>query len=177
MPDHFHIAVSVKGTRPLLQNAFSTNQSTSTPAKKGQIYDDQVETDNRLIKNENGEICQPALHFEASMIRSATEFKFKGRKTYKELFKAGVFVEPLLIPHKKPTYAIDKQRVVISRAAILRCRPRFDDWELDFHVAIHDDRIEPLVVKEILENAGKYHGIGDYRPRYGLYEVTSFEVQ
>ncbi|KPA15232.1 hypothetical protein MHK_004565 [Candidatus Magnetomorum sp. HK-1] len=110
------------------------------------------------------------------MIKSATEFKFSGRKTYKELFKAGVYVDPLYIPHKIQTFEIDKQPVVINKARIMRCRPRFDDWELEFKIQIRDDRIEGLIVKEVLENAGKYHGIGDYRPRYGLFEVTKFNI-
>jgi hypothetical protein len=58
----------------------------------------------------------------------------------------------------------------------LRCRPRFDDWELDFTILVHDERIDPLKVEQVLENAGKYHGIGDYRPRYGLFEITSFDI-
>jgi hypothetical protein len=43
-------------------------------------------------------------------------------------------------------------------------------------ILVNDDRIQPLVVKQILENAGKYHGIGDYRPRFGLFAVNVFEI-
>ena len=171
--DEIIIDVSVKGQRPLLQNAFLEESNVS---KKGHVYVDEEEANKRLIKDKDGIICQPGIHFEASMIKSATEFKFSGRKTYKDLFKAGVFVDPLYIPHRIQTFEIDKQPVVINKARIMRCRPRFDDWELEFKIQIRDDRIEGLIVKEVLENAGKYHGIGDYRPRYGLFEVTKFNI-
>jgi len=170
------IEVTVKGIRPLLQNAFTGDQGGKGLLKRGKLYDEQSETENRLIKNKAGVICQPASHFETSMIKSATEYKFMGRKSYKSLFVAGVFVFPELIPHKIQEYKIDKQAVVISKARIFRCRPRLDTWELDFQILIRDNRIDPLKVEQILENAGRYHGVGDYRPRYGLFEITKFEA-
>jgi len=174
--EKYKIEISVKGLRPLLQNAFTSGQEGKKLLKRGQIYDDQLEAESRLIKNKDGIICQPASHFEASMIKSAVEHKFIGRKSYKDLFKAGVFVHPELIPHKTQKYVIDKQAVVISKARILRCRPRFDNWELDFTIIIRDERIDPRKVEQVLECAGKYHGIGDYRPRYGLFELTRFDI-
>ena len=166
------VDVTVKGTRPLLQNdSFGEDGGSS---KKGQIYDPEEESGKRLIKDEKGKICQKATHFEGCLIKSAAEFKFKGHKTYKELFKAGVFVEPLLIKHKIPKYEIDTQQVKIGTARIIRHRPRLDNWELDFTLKILDDRIDALIAEEVLENAGKYVGVGDYRPKFGLFEVTKF---
>lgn len=171
----YRVKAAVKGTRPLLQNVFVNTDSSGSPIKKGKVYDDEEEARRRLILNDNGNICQPALHFEATLIKSAAEFKFQGRKTYKDLFKAAVFIEPMMIPHKFPDYVIDKQPVVISKARIIRCRPKLEKWELNFDILVNDDRIQPLVLRQILENAGKYHGIGDYRPRYGLFVVTAFQ--
>ena len=170
------VDASIMGVRPLLQNAMTDGDSNQA-AKRGQVYDDKEEAEKRLITNGKGELCQPAIHLESSMIRAAVEFKFKGQKTYKDLFKAAVFVEPLMVPHKDEGWVIDKQYVVIGKARILRCRPRFDSWALDFTVRILDDRVQPLIVQQVLETAGKYYGIGDYRPRFGLFEVTEFEVR
>ena len=50
--------------------------------------------------------------------------------------------------------------------------------ELTFHI-IFEDEISPAVVKESLEIAGKYVGIGDWRPekkgKFGKFQVTSFK--
>lgn len=168
------IDVTVTGIRPLLQNKYTEEE---TNIKKGKVYEDKDETDKRILKDKNGNICQPAEHFESSMIKSAVDYKFSGHKTYKELFKAGVFVDPLMPVHKNPKYETYKTLVKIGAARVPRCRPMFNDWEVDFTITIRDDRIEPLVVKQILQNAGKYYGVGDRRPRYGLFDVTKFEIR
>ena len=169
------VDVEIKGIRPLLQNDSFEDESSGGKTKT--VYVDQEEAEKRLIENKEGVICQKASHLEASMIKSAVDFKFKGQKTYKDIIKAGVIVEPLLIPHLNPEWEIDKQSVKIGTARISRCRPRFDDWDLKFQIKITDDRIEPLTLKSILENAGLYVGIGDYRPRYGLFEIVSWQVR
>lgn len=173
--NEIRINCHIRGTRPLLQNAFS-GEAESGPSKKGRVYDDHDEATKRLYLNSAGQICQPATHIEACLVKSAADFKFTGRKTFKDAIKSGVFVDPLLIPHAKTDWAVDKQSVVIQRARVLRCRPRFDQWELIFQIILRDERLQPLIVKEILESAGKFVGIGDYRPRYGLFEIVNFEV-
>ncbi len=165
----------IRGTRPLLMNAFST-EAESGPSRKGRVYDDMDEAKKRLYLSGDGDICQPATHIEACMVKSAADFKFTGRKTYKDVIKSGVFVDPLFIPHAKTEWVVDRQSVVVQRSRILRCRPRFDEWELAFRIILRDERLQPLVVKDILVCAGRFAGIGDHRPRYGLFEVLSFEL-
>jgi len=175
MDEHYRIQVRIRGIRPLLQNAFV--QESADTAKKGKTYDDLDEAQKRLIRDSEGNIAQPALQIEGSLIKAAAEFKFQGRKTYKDIFKAGVFVDPPYVPHINTEWVIDKQRVVVNRAGILRCRPRFDSWELDFNILVREERIQPRVIQDILHHAGRFQGIGDYRPRYGLFQIERFEVE
>ena len=77
------IKVSIEGTRPILQNEISEEEE--GVQRKGKAYDDQEEAEKRLIKDSDGTICQKAIHLESSMIKAATDFKFQGKKTYKEL--------------------------------------------------------------------------------------------
>jgi hypothetical protein len=47
---------------------------------------------------------------------------------------------------------------------------------LEFEIINKDPTIiNKDVLKQILIDAGKYYGIGDYRPDYGLFEVIKFE--
>ena len=117
------------------------------------------------------------------MIRAGVEFKFEGRKTFKDVVKRGIVVEPFQIPlqnDKGKVYKkwdeIDARRVVIQRAAVVRWRPLFHEgWKLNFTIQVLDeDSLAVSTVKEILERAGSY-GIGDYRPRFGRFMVTKFE--
>ena len=57
----------------------------------------------------------------------------------------------------------------------MRYRPRFDEWELDFRLIVNDDQIPTEIIRSILEHAGKHEGLGDYRPKYGRFEVIKFE--
>ncbi len=169
------ISCHIRGTRPLLMNAFVSDSGNGL-TKKGRIYDDNDEAQKRLYLGPDGSICTPATHIEACMVKSASDFKFSGKKTYKDIIKSGVFVEPLMIPHLKTDWKVDRQGVVVQKARIMRCRPRFDEWELKFEMVLRDERLEALNVRNILESAGKYVGIGDYRPRYGLFQIAEFEV-
>jgi hypothetical protein len=169
------IRCHIRGTRPLLMNAF-VSESGNGPSKRGKVYDDNDEAQKRLYLGPDGSICTPATHIEACMVKSASDFKFSGKKTYKDIIKSGVFVEPLMIPHLKTDWKVDRQGVVVQKARIMRCRPRFDEWELKFEMVLRDERLEALNVRNILESAGKYVGIGDYRPRYGLFQIAEFEV-
>ena len=51
----------------------------------------------------------------------------------------------------------------------------FDKWELTFTIMNTDDRIREEILMEILSDAGRYFGIGDYHPRFGRFEVIKFE--
>jgi hypothetical protein len=169
-------------TRPVLQNELLLDDL-SGKKKAGSLYNPEEEAEKRTIRNSEGLLCQKAIHLEKALVKSATQFKMKGRKTYKEPFQAGVFVssvnggDPFLIPHSVQEYDIDSQAVCVSRARIIRHRPLIPAGsELEFQIEIRDDRIEPVLVQDILEDAGKYGGIGDYRPRYGLFDLVEFEV-
>jgi len=174
----YEVKCEVTGFRPLLQNDLNAMEldSQQTVSKKGQVYDPQEEAVKRLTINADKVVCQRATHFESAMVKSATSFKFQGMKTYKDLFKAGVFVEPLLIPHMNQGWVIDTQFVKIGAARVPRCRPRFDEWKLEFTISVTDDRIPPAVLKSILDESGRSQGVGDYRPRYGLFEITKWEL-
>lgn len=115
--------VLIRGTSPLLQHRFNGEQRTQ---RTGQNYDnEQLARDSRYCDSD-GNLVQPALHLEASMIKAAANFRFQGKKTYKELFKSAVFVEPDNIPHRIQEWSVDERPVVVSRARIIRARARLE---------------------------------------------------
>lgn len=169
---------TIRGICPLLMHKFDDNKDSNKLIKSGsENRDPKLDAQNSLYKNERGVICQPASHIEGAMIRASTSYNMagKGKKTYKDAFKGGVFVEPQMIPHKNQKWNIDSRNVMIQRARIIRSRPRFDNWELSFSIINTDERIRGEILKEILSDAGRYFGIGDYHPRFGRFEVIKFE--
>ena len=164
--------VIIRGISPLLQHRFTGEQGTR---RTGQNYDNEEMARESRYCDSEGNLVQPALHLEASMIKAAANFRFQGKKTYRELFKSAVFVEPDDILHRIQDWVMDERPVVVSKARIIRARARLDEWELAFTISVIDERITAAVVREILSESGKYHGIGDYRPRFGRFEVVYFE--
>lgn len=168
------INVTIRGTAPLLMHRFGGEPKKMKRSKTE--YDPKEEAESSLYTDEKGKLVQLATHLEACMIKSAVQFKMQGKKTSKDAVKAGVFVKPEMIPHKIQEWEIFTVPVVIQRSRILRSRARLNKWELNFAMKVIDERLTPNIVKEILVNAGKFVGIGDWRPRYGRFEVIKFEI-
>lgn len=191
----YTIDVKIKGTAPLLQHRFpmpSLETMSKGGTKRTGAVDYTQEWKEYFYANSDGEIYQPASHIEGTMIKAAVNFKVtgRGRKTYKDLFRAAVFVTPDEIHHDsftvpdeldtdadKPLY-LDMRPVVIQRSRVVRIRPAFKaGWELEFTIEVLDDQIAPELVQDVLALAGKTVGIGDHRPRFGRFAITRFEVQ
>lgn len=188
------VSVKVHGVAPLMQHRFPL-PDLADMSKGGHVHtgskDYTEEWREYLYVNANDEIFQPATHFEGAMVKAAVNFKITGKrgKTYKDLFQAAVFVSPEEIPHglKNPetldtdadkTLYLDMRPVVIQRNRIVRIRPTFKPgWELEFDIEVVDDQIQPTLVQDVLTLAGKTVGIGDYRPKFGRFSVSRFEVQ
>ena len=177
------VEVELTGKCGLLHHRFQeAEHGLETSKAKKKVYVPEEEANKSLYKNEDGSIYQPSEHILGALIKSGTTFKFEGKKTYKDIMKADIVVEPDNIPllnidgTPKTTYdEIDSRGVVIQRARITRCRPKFNEWKINFTIEIIDDEnLSVSTLKEIMEKAGKI-GIGDYRPRFGRFIVTSFQ--
>jgi hypothetical protein len=175
------IQVTIKGTSPLLMHRFPMAGADEPSKKRTGSPDWRAEAEKALYKDEKGVIYQPSSHLEGSLKNAAKSFKISGKRgaTYSKLLGATVEVLPHAIPHKITKYEIDAQPVVVQRARIIRYRPRFDEWELDFTLTLSDDQLPIEVMKMILDYAGAYVGIGDFRPqrggKFGKFMVTKFE--
>jgi hypothetical protein len=187
-------SIKVKGISPMLQHRFPVPDLEDMSKGGTQVTgakDYTQEWRTYFYANSNNEIYQPATHFEAAMVKAAVNFKItgKGRKTYRDLFKAAVFVTPeeIQLGHKVPdeldtdadkSLYLDVRPCIVNRARIVRIRPAFKaGWEAEFTIEVLDDQIAPELVQDVLTLAGKTCGVGDYRPRFGRFNVVRFEVQ
>ena len=69
----------------------------------------------------------------------------------------------------------DYRGVRVNSARVYRTRAKFTNWKLEFDVELFPCELNPDDVKEALINAGAYAGIGDFRPRFGLFNLVSFK--
>ncbi len=196
----YTVKVTIRGTAPLLQHKFGAIQEaamTKGSRKNTGSQDWSKEWLDTMYTTRSGYLYQPATHIEGALQKAAVSFKVKGGrgKSWKDPIKAYVYVtpdeilhlhdgQPILAPtddlmaNPTSTMSVSVMRCVVQRAAIARSRLMLTPgWELTFTVEVMDDQVRPDVLKEVFEEAGRAVGIGDYRPRYGRFQVVTFEVK
>jgi hypothetical protein len=174
--------VRVEGTAPLLMH--SPAGLGGEKKARGVIPSPEEEAENCLYRDGSGKIVVPARCIEGCIVKAGAGKTAggQGKKTYKNFILAGVQVMPEEVPLiYDGKYIIDKRRAVIMRQGIIRCRPRFDKWALEFDIRIIDSYLlghgQDSAMKAIFEDAGTLVGLLDFRPRFGRFEVTKFEMK
>lgn len=192
--DSFH--VTIRGLTGLLQHRFPDklpDEESGAIRRAGRpSYD--LEWMEGMYTTPDGYLCQPADHLEGALARAAANFAIKGKKgkTWREAIRAYCYVLPELIIHQRdgtpvrapgpdlrqaptPTLSVNRRRVVINRAAVPRARLLIaPGWELAFTIEVHEPQVRPDVVEQILIEAGHAVGIGDFRPKFGRFDVVRF---
>jgi len=149
--------------------------------KKSTIFDPVKDVKKCLYLDNNGIIIQPSNHVERSIIKGATQIKWQGKKTYKNLCAQSIIVEEEFIyflqPKNPENYEINIDTIVNPNTKCRSpiARPIWKNWEFEFHIISNaDEHINNETMKNILVEAGK-EGIGTYRLSYGKYEVIEFK--
>lgn len=168
--------VEITGTRPLLMNA-PTAIGVVASTKKSSNYDPKERAEAVLYKDSNENICIPEMNVLGTLRDAAKDHKApgKGRRSLKQYILSGIRITPDMIPITPQEWTIDARPVVIQRNRVMRWRPKFENWTLKFGIEIIDPgTISPTNLRNVLEDAGKFIGICDFRPLFGTFSVVSF---
>jgi hypothetical protein len=150
----------------------------------------RVEWEAGLYFDNDGHVCIPAEVIEATLRNAARKTK-NGK-----LIEEGVRVEENFCkfeypnngyyrktkpekPENLPSKELDKMyekfsdcrlaKVKGSGGTVLRTRPRFDKWAVEFTLMYDENIISERTLSEVIGVAGDRIGLCDYRPRYGLF--------
>lgn len=174
------VKVKIRGISDYLQHQRLVEDESDSLKKKGEIdYSNDAEKAVYIDKDIGCYI--PSKHIRACLVKAGAAFKISGggNKTFKDLINAVIVIDPDRIPLGKKTFDFKHQEFVKLRGKdqILRTRPAFKEgWEAEFNLLImEEERLPVKVMKEIFEYAGKFVGIGDWRPHYGRFELVEFE--
>lgn len=178
----YMIEASVEGTSAMLFHRWSCEAvEEKSKAAKGSKAKKEDNVESYIYRDEKEMISIPAEYFRQAMIHAA---KFKQdprspRKSAMDLFKAGIATigELCSLGVKEPDY-LDRRRVVIQRSGITRIRPAMSaGWKCSVSLQILlPEYISPALANETLGYAGRIVGIGDFRPSFGRFMVTRFDV-
>jgi len=173
---------TIKGTSPLLMNRPSALIGDISKDKKPYENDPQSEAEKKLYEID-GKLYQPATHLQGALIEAGKHKKVvgKGKSTYSKIVGYAVEVNPFEIVHKKQKWEPFSILAVnpSTKGRNILHRPMLREWELDFEITFDETEVNPSIMKELLDIAGRIVGIGDWRPakkgRFGKFEVISWK--
>lgn len=180
--------IKIKGKTPYMQHRMDDTKLSEWEKKRGSIIERPEVSQGDATRAEyhcyrNGKCYIPAEHLRGAMINAGSFLKAKvgnSRKSMKNIVAAMFFVEPEQITI--PDYdAIDKRSAVnrAVKARVITIRPKWNKWQVEFTLLIDNETITQETVRELLEYAGNYVGIGSFRPQnngmFGRFEVVSIK--
>jgi len=198
--------VTIEGMAPgLLQHRYDpTPQMAGTKAATVNKFS-LSEWRNAVYSTEDGQVYQPAVHIEQAISQAAKTERMKGQKTWMDWVRGNLLISPDEIPHgltldhfetaekaqqtslgnaivyRNERCAIHVARAIVGKAAVPRVRALIFPWTLTFNVHLRDVPFEmpEEVLSRIIENAGVFPGIGDYRPqtkgKYGTFTLVELK--
>lgn len=182
------VRVHIKGTSPLLINRFKENSEIQEAVKKSTKKDygtprEQAEA-TAYRDDKTKLIWVPTSWITGAIKTIASDYKLPGtRKSMKSV--VGGVVIPLeekayfIQKFKVSDVEVDSRPVVIQRARIMRHRARLEEWELTVDLEIDTSIIPAKDIHQVLNDAGKRSGLGDFRPQkggpFGRFVVTSWK--
>lgn len=185
--------ISIEGTATLLFHAWSNEAvAEKAAAKKGSTTKKTDNVESYVRRDVDGFICLPGRYFIGSLIdprNGAAKYRQdprSPRKSALDLYRAGVVALTELAPitpagksaPAKDWDFLDSQRVTVQRAGVTRVRPAFHPgWTASLQVMVlTPEYISPADLLDCFTKAGQLVGVGDFRPTYGRFAVTRFDV-
>jgi hypothetical protein len=182
----YQVAVRLQGVAPILFSRFTEGsvQSIRTGATGGKFTDDErtLEALEKVYVNEAGGLYVPGWNVKKCLLDGCKMGNHKeGKKSFGQYVAATVFVDgnPVFDGKMEPDFIheVTGKRPPRTGGAVLIKRPAFNDgWELPFTLNVVDPRRDAATLRAALEDAGLLAGLGSWRPEYGRFIVTEWEI-
>lgn len=188
----YRVAVKIQGTASLL---FHRWQSDSVDAKaaaaKGSKAKRSDDVESYVWRDEDGNICLPGEYLRGALIdprNGAAKYRQdprSPRKSALDLYRASVLAltDLAVITRADGSPAstwdyLDRRRVTVQRNGVTRERPALAaGWSAEvLFLCQSPTYIPPTALNEAFADAGRLVGVGDFRPTFGRFTVTSFDV-
>jgi hypothetical protein len=182
MSQPYTVDVSMVGTADILFHRWNCEAvEEKAKAAKGSKAKKSDNIESYVYRDDAGKLCLPGEYLRQSIIHAA---KFKQdprspRKSAMDLYKAGVVAMTVLAPLGKEDWDYEhKCRVTIQRNGITRVRPAIKSgWGCVVQLMVlTPEYIRPADLLDTLNSAGRLVGVGDFRPTYGRFQVTKFDI-
>jgi len=152
--------------------------------KKGQVLWQKPKLKINFIKTQTEKhFC--LLYIKNCITEASKQFKIvgKGKSTYSKLVASTVEIEPFMIELEAGKYEVFRISAVnpMTKGRMMTERPKYNKWKAEFEIVLNDPAVPVSVINEILEHAGKYVGVGDWRPEkkgmFGKFIIIQFKTE
>lgn len=186
-------SVTIKGVTPYMQHRMDDTKLEQWEVRRKKIIEREgLDTEDEKVaafhafSDEDGNYYMPSDHIRMAMINAGGFIKSKvgnARKSMKNVVAAMFTVSPEQIT--LPRFDVVDKRSAVNKnvkARIIVKRPKWNEgWKATFTLLIDDDTITQDTVKDLLNYAGRYVGIGSYRPQnngfFGRFEIEDIQKQ
>ena len=178
------VVAKITSTSPISFSRYYAQEVPKEPRENDQDYEERTWR-NRVHCRPDGTVYIPAFAFKNCLDNAAKylskQIPGKGKATYTKHFVSGVLVrEPLVLKIKKDHVEGEWRHVPADgqpggAKRVLKCFPVIQEWAGEVVITVLDDIITLDVMKEHLDVAGQFIGIGSFRPQnrgiYGRFVV------
>jgi hypothetical protein len=183
-------SLSIEGSAPLLCHRWSCDDiEAKAKAAKNSASKKVDNVESYVYRDTDGRVSIPGEYLRMAVVGAGRyrQDPRSPRKSAMDLFKAAV----VPVTEYAPIYSVsdpnvaattwdylDRRRVTVQRNGVTRVRPAFlAGWRCDFDLqVITPEYLEPMTLLAALTDAGRLIGIGDFRPTFGRFQVTRYEL-
>lgn len=184
------VTYKVKGTSAMLMHNAQlanprnewTREMKKLTGKRKKTEEDQLEI-SRLefmgglyLDDQKSHFVIPSCNWEAVIAEAARKVKLG------KVVKEAIFIyEDSVIAFSGPKTpderwndpsCLDYRSVAVEKKRVMRTRPKFDEWSCEVKIMFDPELIDHEAVNNIMDIAGRLVGVGDYRPKFGRFEVV-----
>ena len=141
----------------------------------------QEQGPRKVHRDVSGDICITPEMILATVRAAAGDIapRGKGKAMRREIMAGLYFREEMFSMGKKEPDEIDKRPVIRGKGektTLVMCyRPLIKEWKITGTMILIE--LQPRFVKQAFDRAGIRYGLGSYRPRFGRFAVTKWEVK
>jgi hypothetical protein len=178
----YSVAVEIEGVCPLLFHRWNNESvAAKASAKKGSDEKKTDDVQSYLWLDDKGFVCIPGEYLRQAVIHASKyeQDPRSPRKSMMDLMKAALvsLTELASLGVKQPDF-IDQRRVVIHHSAVTRNRPAMRaGWRAKFVLMVNlPEYVSAQRLNYLVQQAGRIAGLADFRPSFGRFTVTKFQL-
>lgn len=178
----YRVELTIRGDADLLFHRWNCEAvEAKARAAKGSTAKKTDDVESYVYRNGDGELCIPGEYLRQAIIAAAKyrQDPRSPRKSAMDLVKAAVVsLTPLASLGISEWDYEHRCRVQVQRNGVTRVRPAISaGWIATFLLMVNlPEYVSSGMLHGLVSDAGRLIGIADFRPTYGRFQVTKFDV-